>query len=80
MLTGNQIRAGRALLRWSTSHLAERAEVGIATIHRAEAGDDVPSMNVKTLSKIKQALETAGVEFLDGSYSGNGGPGVRLRG
>jgi len=78
MLTGVQIRAARALLRWSTRDLADRAAVGIATVHRAEAVDDVPGMNARTLLKIKQTFEEAGVEFIDGHYSGHGGPGVRL--
>lgn len=79
MLTGGQIRAARGILRWSSGQLAERAGVGIATVHRAEATDDVPSMNVRTLTKLKTALEAGGVEFLDGHYTGSGGPGVRLK-
>lgn len=79
MLTGTQIRAARALLRWSTQTLADNAQIGIATVHRAEAVDDMPGMNARTLLKMKQAFEAAGVEFMDGPYSGSGGPGVRLR-
>jgi DNA-binding transcriptional regulator YiaG len=78
MLTGTQIRAARALLRWSTQALADAAQIGIATVHRAEAVDDMPGMNARTLLKMKQAFEAAGVEFMDGPYSGSGGPGVRL--
>lgn len=79
MLTGTQIRAARALLRWSTQTLADEARIGIATVHRAEAVDDMPGMNARTLLKVKQAFEAAGVEFMDGPYTGSGGPGVRLR-
>lgn len=79
MIGGSQIRAARALLRWSTKDLAERAGVGIATVHRAEAVDDMPGMNVRTLSKLKQAFESAGVIFLDAGDNRDGGPGVRLR-
>lgn len=78
MLSGTQIRAARALLRWSTQALADAAQIGIATVHRAEAVDDMPGMNARTLLKMKQAFEAAGVEFMDGPYSGDGGPGVRL--
>lgn len=78
MLTGLQIRAARALLKWSTKDLADKAVVGIATVHRAEAVDDVPSMNSRTLMKLKHTFEEGGVQFLDGPYSGDGGPGVRL--
>lgn len=80
MLTGVQIRAARALLRWTTGELAKRSGVGIATVHRAEAVDDVPPMNARTLMKLRNSLQEAGVEFLDGQYSGGGGPGVRLKG
>ena len=79
MLTGLQIRAGRALLKWSTEHLADKARIGIASVHRAEASDGMPNMQVRTLAAIKAALETGGVEFLDGYYTGSGGPGVRLK-
>lgn len=79
MLTGAQIRAARALVRWSTKDLADQAQIGMATVHRAEAVDDMPGMNARTLMKIKASFERAGVEFLDGAYSGNGGPGVRMR-
>lgn len=79
MLTGAQIRSARALLKWTTKSLADKAKVGQQTVHRAEAVDDVPGMNSKTLEKIQLAFEEAGVEFVDGRYSGDGGPGVRLR-
>ena len=79
MLTGAQIRAARALLRWSTRDLADKASVGIATIHRAEAVDDMPSMHARTLMTLKGTFEAAGIEFVDGRYSGDGGPGVRLK-
>jgi DNA-binding transcriptional regulator YiaG len=79
MLTGTQIRAARAILKWSTRDLADKAMIGIATVHRAEAVDDVPGMNARTLMKLKATFEQGGVVFLDGPYSGSGGPGVRLR-
>lgn len=79
MITGSQIRAARALLRWSASDLAESAAIGIATVHRAEAVDDFPPLNVKTLLKVQQSLEGAGVVFLASGESKDGGPGCRLR-
>ena len=80
MLTGAQIRAARALLRWSAQELAGKCGVSYASIQRVEGADGVPNMQVKNLMAIKAALERGGVEFLDGPYSGSGGPGVRLRG
>lgn len=36
--------------------------------------------SVENLEKVRVALESAGVEFVEsGVYQGNGGPGVRLR-
>lgn len=74
MLTADQIRAGRALVRWSARELAAKAGLSLPTIQRLEAADGVPSTSVKTLMSIKTALEEAGVEFTNGDL-----PGVRLR-
>lgn len=79
VLTGSQIRAARALLKWSAHDLADRTGVSYAAIQRAERVDDMPNMQTKNLAAIKTALESAGVQFLDGPYSGDGGPGVRLK-
>ena len=79
VLTGSQIRAARALLKWSAHDLADRSGISYAAIQRAEQTDDLPNMQVKNLAAIKGTLEAAGCTFLDGSYSGEGGPGVRLR-
>lgn len=79
MLTGAQIRAARALLKWSGRDLADRCGVSYPALQRAEAVDEMPNMQTRNLAAIKSALEAGGVVFLDGPYSGNGGPGVRLR-
>ena len=73
------MRAARALLNWSAAELAERCGVSHPTISRAEKAEGMPNMQSKNLAAIKTALERAGVEFMDGPYSGSGGPGVRLR-
>jgi transcriptional regulator with XRE-family HTH domain len=79
VLTGSQIRAARALLKWSGHDLAERSGVSYPAIQRAERFDDMPNMQAKNLLAIKSALESGGCQFMDGPYSGDGGPGVRLR-
>lgn len=79
VLTGSQIRAARALLKWSGRELAERCGVSYPALQRAEAVDDMPNMQTKNLAAIKNALEAGGVVFVEGAYTGNGGPGVRLR-
>jgi transcriptional regulator with XRE-family HTH domain len=74
MITAEQCRAARALLDWGQADLAEKAGVGIVTVRQLEAGSH--DARRATLQVIKQALEGAGVEFID---ENGGGPGVRLR-
>jgi transcriptional regulator with XRE-family HTH domain len=74
-LTSAQIRAARALLRWSAEDLAREAALGLATIRRAE-NVEVHSMTAANDLTVRHALEAAGVEFID---ENGGGPGVRLR-
>lgn len=75
-ITGAQIRAARALVRWTAADLANSASVGISTIRRAEAEDGLPSITAANLKLIRIALETAGIEFLPGN---GGGVGVRFK-
>ena len=63
VITGMQIRASRAALRWSAEVLAARAKVGVQTIKRLEATDGVPPGRSKTLQEVQLALERAGIEF-----------------
>ena len=77
MITSDQIRAARALIRWSAADLASAAGIGSATIKRMEVMEGVPSGNVKTLLALKAALEAAGVEFVG---TPDDRPGVRLVG
>jgi hypothetical protein len=75
-LTSAQIRAARALIRWSAADLAKASSVGATTIRRAELTVGETSMTAPNNLAIRRALEEAGVEFIDGN---GGGPGVRLR-
>jgi len=74
MITPAQCRAARGLISWSQRQLAEAAEVGYVTVQEFERGQTSP--RTLTLRAIKQALETAGVLFVD---ENGAGPGVRLR-
>jgi predicted transcriptional regulator len=71
-----QIKAARALLAWSQEQLALAADVSIPTIKRLEANDGPLGGRGNTVEKILNAMEAAGVEFID---ENGGGPGVRLR-
>lgn len=75
MITSDQIRAARALLRWSADDLARHANIGVATIRRFELQEGVPSGQVRILEAVKSALEAAGVEFIGSQAEG---VGVRL--
>jgi predicted transcriptional regulator len=71
-----QLKAARALLAWSQGELAAAADVSIPTIKRLEAQDGPLRGRNQTGTKIRSALESAGIEFID---ENGGGPGVRLR-
>ena len=75
-LSSSQIRAARALLRWSADDLARESSLGLNTIKRAELAEDKTSLTVANDLAVRRALEAAGVEFID---ENDGGPGVRLR-
>ena len=73
MITAAQCRAARGLLAWTQYDLADRAGIGIVTVHQFEAGLSQPRR--ATGEVIKRAFEQAGVAFIDDN---GGGPGVRL--
>ncbi len=76
MLRSEQIRAARALVRWSAQNLADKSGVSWKTIQRMESQDGVPSATARNIEKIQNTLEDAGVIFIDEDEEG---PGVRLR-
>ncbi len=73
-ITGGQIRAARALLRWTAEDLAKRSKLGVATIRRAEVVDGPVKMTIVNAEAVARALEAAGIELTNGDA-----PGVRLR-
>ena len=75
MLTIEQLRAARGLLGWSQSKLAQRAGLSLPTIKRLETGVG-PRVSDEVRATVQQALESAGVDFIE---ENGGGPGVRLR-
>ena len=75
-LSSAQIRAARALLRWSAQDLARESALGVNTIRRAEVAEDAIALTAANDLAIRRTLEGAGIEFIDE----NGGcPGVRLK-
>ena len=75
-LTADQIRAARALLRWSAEDLARRSSISLRTIRRAELSEVQTALTVANNLALRRALEAAGVEFID---ENGGGAGARLR-
>lgn len=65
LITPEQIRAARALLRLEQDELARRAGVSVVTIRRVEAVDGVSRVAPATLEGVRHALESAGAEFID---------------
>ena len=76
MITSDQIRAARSMLRWTGKDLAEKSGIGFSTLMRLEVEEGVPKAQVKTLEAIRKTFEKAGIEFIG---SPDDAPGVRLR-
>ena len=75
-LTSAQIRAARALIRWSAEELARHSAVSVTTVRRAELMPSATALTRVNDYAIRRTLEEAGVEFVDADEKG---PGVRLR-
>lgn len=74
MVTGNQLRAARALAGLNQEQLATKAGVNINTVRNMEGrASEVLVSGLDTVMKVQAALETEGIEFLN-----HGQPGVRL--
>jgi transcriptional regulator with XRE-family HTH domain len=74
MLTSEQIRAARAMLRIEQRELADKSGVSLETIKRIERTPGPISAYTGTPDKLRRALESAGIEFSEGDQ-----PGVRLK-
>jgi transcriptional regulator with XRE-family HTH domain len=75
-LISAQIRAARALIRWSAEDLARESAVSVATIRRAELTEKATLLIPATDQAIRRALERAGIEFID---ENGGGAGARFK-
>jgi transcriptional regulator with XRE-family HTH domain len=76
MLAPAQIRAARALLGWRQEDLSKASGVGTATIHRIEKSNQPVTGYASTIVRIQDALEDAGVLFIDDDETA--GIGLRL--
>jgi transcriptional regulator with XRE-family HTH domain len=65
MIQSAQIRAARALLAWRQGDLAKASKTGLATIARIEQMDGLAQGHVATIVRIQNALERAGIRFVE---------------
>ena len=77
MITRAQIRAARALIGWTQMDLAQASGISQVAIKNLERGATDP--RASTLTCIQQALDHAGVMFLEPGDTRDGGVGVRLK-
>ena len=75
MITVEQIRAARAVLKWSANELAERAGLALRTIQYLEAGEGVIEKRKSSVLAIQQVLSEAGIEFIG---TPDDRPGIRI--
>lgn len=74
LVTGNQLKAARALAGLDQQAVAAAADVNVNTIRNMEACASGPiTSSAVTVRRVQVALEGHGVEFLN-----HGQPGVRL--
>ncbi len=78
LITPEQIRAARALLKWRASDLAEHAGLSLASIQRMEQDHGTDRAAAKNVEAVRKALDDAGIEFIPENGI-SAGVGVRLK-
>lgn len=76
ILLAAQVRAARAILGLTARELAQRTDLSLNTIRKAEIEERISSLTAANLRAIRQALESAGVVFVTMPAFG---PGVCIR-
>ncbi len=74
-ISAGQLRAARGLIGWSQTELARQAGLSLPTVKRVETDWGI-RVSEEARTKLRLALETAGIEFID---ENGGGAGVRLK-
>jgi transcriptional regulator with XRE-family HTH domain len=76
-MTGNQMKAARALIGMDQKALADQAGVNVNTIRNMEGcGPGRVKVRTDTLDAVVDSLKAAGILFIEENGEG---PGVRLR-
>ena len=68
MLIVSIIRAARGVLGWTQPDLAERSGVSLVALARLESSAASPRLS--TVSRLKAAIEAAGIQVIEGQPSG----------
>ena len=76
MITAEQIRGARGILKWSARELAEKTGLSLPTIQRMERDGGIYGTLSRNVTAVQKALEEGGIEFIP---ENGGGVGVRLR-
>lgn len=80
ILTGEQLRAARAMLRLDQKQFAALAHVTVGVIRRMERSRGPIIAAPELLEAIRIAIDEAGIEFIQpGHFEGVGGPGLRMK-
>ena len=65
MISSEQVRAARALLRLEQEELAERAHISVATVRRLEAVNGAQKVSPNAINEVERALTASGADFID---------------
>ena len=65
LITPEQVRAARALLRLDQATLARNAGISVVTLRRLEDQHGLSKVALTTVDTVRQVLEKAGAEFID---------------
>jgi predicted transcriptional regulator len=76
MITSEQVKAARGMLRWNQQDLAAASGISLPAIKRLEQLPGPLAAQSRTVEAIIAAFENADVKFL---AEDNGGAGVRLK-
>jgi hypothetical protein len=74
MISSEQMRAARALLRWEQKDLAKKSGLSLPTIKRLETIPGPLAAKPETIAAIGATFKKGGLEFTNGDE-----PGVKLR-
>lgn len=64
MITSEQIRAARILVRWEQADLAKRAGLSRATIKRLEGRPGAIKVQPQTFAALLRAFQNAGIDLI----------------